>query len=82
MVALPPVSTDSSLKMCHFILETVSHESQSGRHSGMKEVHNAHAQNAETCIEEHACLLKFCHLHSTCMGTVQSKGPFYALCVV
>lgn len=39
MVALPPVSTDSSLKMCHFILETVSHESQSGRHSGMKEVH-------------------------------------------
>lgn len=82
-----PVSANLSLKMYHFTLETASHESQNGRHSGLKEAHmhrmHTHAcRGTHTHTDNHACSLKFHHWHSTCTGTMQSKGPVYAHCVV
>ena len=51
----------------------------------MKDVHMQRIHTS-VCIDEHTHkntrLIKFHHLHSTCIGTVQSKGPLYAHCVV
>lgn len=78
IVTFQPVSTDLSLKMYHFTLETASHETQSGRRSGMKDAHmhriHTHVYKG-THTHNHTCLITF-------MVIVRSKGPFYAHCVV